>query len=170
MSQDQATIVSSLVNLYGLAIDTQRWDLFDEIFTEDVFANYSESATWRDLATFKRDFAAYHDPFDGTQHTMTNIQWRFAGDTARAVTYGHWRLVRYGVPGGDFWEGQGWYEDELVRRDAGWRIRHRVCRIIWWGGNPNVNETTPGVKFELGVTSLRREADEGRFKFLSALT
>jgi hypothetical protein len=167
MSRDHVEIAYSLVNLYGLAVDTQRWELFDKIFTEDVLADYSKSATWTDLVTFKRDFAVYHAPFDGTQHTMTNVLWNFQQDTARMVTYGHWRLIRYGLGGGDFWEGQGWYEDELVRLDVGWRIKHRVCRIVWWGGNPQVNETVPGVKFELGVTSLRRETEEGRFKFLA---
>jgi len=161
MAQDEAGIVLSLVNRYALAVDTQRWDMFDEVFTEDIAADYGPTAKWSDLKTFKNDFAAYHAPFDGTQHTMSNINWDFRGDTAHAITYGHWRLVRYGVGGGDFWEGQGWYDDELVRLDAGWRIRKRICRIIWWGGNPKVNETVPGVHFELEISSLRGEADKG---------
>jgi hypothetical protein len=168
MGQDEAAIVMSLANRYALAVDTQRWDMFDEVFTEDVVADYGPTAIWKDLASFKRDFAIYHDPFDGTQHTMSNMVWDFKGDSARAVTYGHWRLIRYGLGGGDFWEGQGWYDDELVRLDAGWRIKNRVCRIIWWGGNPQVNETVPGVKFQLNVTSLRQSADEGSLGFLAA--
>src|SRR5262245_61616834 len=65
-------LIKELVNLYGFAVDTQRWDLFDRIFTDDVDADYTESAHWRDLETFKRDFGAFHDPFHSTQHCMMN--------------------------------------------------------------------------------------------------
>jgi hypothetical protein len=168
MRHDESEIIS-IINLYALAIDTQRWDLFDRVFTEGVAADYDGSAQWNDLATFKSDFAAYHDPFDGTQHTMTNHQVAVHGDRATAITYGHWRLIRKGLDGGDFWEGNGWYNDRLVRTGPGWRIKDRVCRIIWWGGNPRVNETVPGVKFDLHSTSLRREAGAGKVWYLDAI-
>jgi hypothetical protein len=53
-----------------------------------------------------------------------------------------------------------------VRTAEGWRISRRVCRITWWTGNPPVNETIAGVKFDLGTTVLRREADAGRVGIL----
>lgn len=64
---DRAEIIE-LINLYGFAVDTQCWDLFDRIFTPDVEADFSASAQWRDLASFKRDFAVFHEPFDSTRH------------------------------------------------------------------------------------------------------
>jgi hypothetical protein len=166
--QDLQSIVS-IINLYGFAVDTQRWDLFDRIFTGDVEADFSESAHWRDLATFKRDFAVFHDPFDSTQHAMMNHLVNVTGGLAQAFTYGTWRLIRKGLEGGDFWEGTGWYDDELVRTAAGWLIKHRICRIVWWGGNPLVQETVPGVRFELRSTALRREGDAGRVSYLNAI-
>jgi hypothetical protein len=163
-------LIRELVNLYGLAVDSQRWDLFDRIFTEDVDADYSDSAHWRDLARFKRDFAAFHDPFDSTQHCMMNHLVNVQGDTAQALTYGTWRLVRKAVDGMPLWDGSGWYDDELVRTDGGWRIKHRICRIVWWVGNPQVNETIPGVKFELDTSVLRREGEAGRVRYLNAIS
>jgi hypothetical protein len=56
----------------------------------------------------------------------------------------------------------------LVRTSGGWRIARRVCRITWWTGNPRVNETIPGVKFDLATSVLRREADAGRVGTLAA--
>ena len=53
---------------------------------------------------------------------------------------------------------------------GGWRITHRVCRITWWTGNPFVNETMAGVKFDLTTTVLRSEADAGRVGILTAVT
>jgi SnoaL-like domain len=41
--QDIQAIIH-LINLYGFAVDTQRWSLFDRIFTADVEADFSDSA------------------------------------------------------------------------------------------------------------------------------
>lgn len=56
-----------------------------------------------------------------------------------------------------------------MRTAGGWRIQHRTCRVAWWTGNPLVNETIPGVKFELDSTVLRREAQAGNVRFLNAI-
>jgi hypothetical protein len=166
--QDVQSIIG-LINLYGFAVDTQRWDLFDRIFTPDAEADFSASAHWYDLQKFKSDFAMFHDPFDSTQHAMSNHLVNVTGDSAQAFTYGTWRLLRRGVEGGDFWEGTGWYDDLLVRCAAGWRIKHRVCRVVWWGGNPIVQEAIPGVKFDLHSVALRQEGAEGRVHYLQAM-
>jgi SnoaL-like domain len=167
-NNDDGSIIQ-LINLYGFAVDTQHWDLFDRIFANDVDADYSASAHWGDLKSFKADFAAFHAPFDSTQHCMMNHLVHVDGDTAQAFTYGTWRLIRRAAEGLPLWDGSGWYEDELVRSAAGWRIKHRICRVVWWTGNPLVNETIPGVKFELDSVVLRREAQAGKVKFLNAI-
>lgn len=166
--QDTSEIVN-LVNLYGLAMDTQRWELFDRIFTPDVEVDFGPGSQWRELAAFKADFAAYHAPFDSTQHIMTSHVVEVAGDEAAAFTYGLWRLMRRGMAGGDFWEGTGWYDDLLVRTPAGWRIRRRLCRVVWWGGNALVNQPIPGVSFEGRQYALREEAAAGRARFVERL-
>lgn len=168
MADDRASIIQ-IINLYGFAVDSQRWDLFDRIFTMGVEADFSAAAHWTDLATFKRDFAAFHDPFDSTQHVMANHLVEVEGDVAHAFTYGSWKLIRKAVDGSPLWDGVGWYDDALVRTGDGWRIRHRVCRVVSWTGNPFVNETIPGVKFELSSTVLRREGEAGRIGFLNAI-
>jgi hypothetical protein len=169
MADQDAQSIVNVINLYGFAVDTQRWSLFDRIFTPDVDADFSASAHWHDLEKFKSDFAVFHHPFDSTQHAMTNHLVSITGDTAHAFTYGTWRLIRRGLEGGDFWEGTGWYDDELVRSTSGWLIKRRTCRIVWWGGNPLVQETLPGVRFELHSLSLRREGDAGRVRYLNAI-
>jgi hypothetical protein len=100
---------------------------------------------------------------------MSNHLVDINGDAAHAFTYGTWRLIRRGTEGGDFWEGTGWYDDELVRSTNGWLIKHRTCRVVWWGGNPLVQETIPSVKFDLRSLSLRREGESGRVGFLKAI-
>lgn len=168
-SHDVSSIIN-VINLYGIAVDAQRWDLFDRIFSEDVQADYGETSAWRDRARFKAEFAVFHQPFTSTQHMMMNHVVNVTGDTAQAFTYGSWLLIRKGVEGGDSWHGTGWYDDELVRREAGWLIRHRTCRIVRWDGNPLVQEAIPGVKFKLTSTVLRRESVEARVRYLNAIS
>ena len=114
MSVQDELEIKRIINLYGFAVDTQHWELFDQIFTHDVDADYSETSHWRDLATLKSDFDVFHAPFDGTQHAMMSHLVNVRGDQAWAMTYATWRLIRKGLAGGEFWEGTGWYDD--VRR------------------------------------------------------
>jgi hypothetical protein len=171
-ASDHEAIVGKL-NLYGFAVDTQRWDLFDDVFTDYVDADFGGSAHWTSLAQFKADFAAFHAPFDATQHSMSNHQVRVRGDRAHSFTYGAWRLIRHAAANaeadGPLWDGTGWYDDEWVCTHAGWRITKRICRVIWSSGNDRVKETIPGVVFEKVYDSLRDEARAGRLGFLKAI-
>jgi len=169
MSGHDTTEITGIINLYGFAVDTQCWDLFDRIFTADVEVDFSASAQWQNRADFKRDFAVFHDPFDSTQHAMLNHLVHVEGDKAYAFTYGNWRLIRKAVDGDPRWDGTGWYDDALVRTKDGWRIAKRVCRIMGWSGNPFVNETIPGVKFVLNTTVLRQDGAAGQVGFLKAI-
>ncbi len=172
MVSDHEDIINKL-NLYGFAVDTQRWDLFDMVFTEYVDADFGGSAHWHGLASFKAEFAAFHAPFDATQHVMTNHQVRVLGDHAHSLTYGQWRLIRQAAKGakknGPLWDGSGWYDDEWVRANDGWQIKKRVCRVVWSTGNDRVKETVPGVTFEKVYDSLRAEGAAGHLSFLNAI-
>ena len=167
MNNPDSTSIIAVVNLYALAVDTQHWQLFDQTFTTDVAADFGGAAVWRDLASLKRDFDAIHSPFDATQHVTTNHNVTVQGDTAHSLSYVHGRFIRQ-VPGGNMFESTGWYDDRLVRTAAGWRIAQRVCRMVWWGGNPRVLETK-GVKVEHTLNSLRGEARAGRLAYLRAI-
>ena len=45
--------ITQLVNLYGLAVDSQRWELFDRIFATDVDPDYGAMSHWTDREQFK---------------------------------------------------------------------------------------------------------------------
>ena len=127
-------------------------------------------STKGDMAQLREDFAAFHAPFDATHHGVSNHLVTVDGDVAHALSYGSWRLIRHAAvktdEAGPLWDGTGWYDDELVRTHLGWRIRKRVCRLLWSTGNPKVKDILPGPVFE---DSLRREARAGRLGFLAAL-
>lgn len=162
--------ITDLINLYALAVDAQRWDLFDRVFTADAVTDYGEGAVWTDLVSFRQAFAAIHAPLDSTRHAMSGHQLRISGDEANAFTYGAWTLMRYAAEGGDTWRGSGWYDDHLVRTPAGWRIRHRTCRVVAWFGNPAVQGIDPAqADVMIPRFSVRQEGEAGRIAFLRAV-
>jgi len=155
MSQDDEAAIKSRMYLYGFAVDSLRWELFDQIFAaKDLYVRHGERDPWTDLEKFKNDFATYHRVFDSTQHAMTNMICEIKGDRASTITYANWRLVRFGAEGGDTWKGEGWYEDELIRTPQGWRIQRRQSRQVWREGNDAIGSST-GVKFSHKTSSLQ---------------
>ncbi|MFC8453154.1 nuclear transport factor 2 family protein [Kitasatospora sp. NPDC057223] len=169
VEHDKAAIIEVL-NLYGLALDAHAWDLFDRIFAEDVTAEFGPAgAAWKGLAEFKRSFAEFHKGLDGHQHTMMGHVVHVDGDKAYAFSYGNWLLVRESAEGGSSWEGTGWYDDELVRTEQGWLIKHRVCRLMSWTGNPLVPEPNAEHHPDMQTNVLREHAEAGKIAFLNAI-
>lgn len=161
--------IIDLINLYGLAMDTRRWDLFDRIFAPEVDADYGPTSHWMDRTSFKRDFGTFHELFDATQHVMTNHLVMVEGDVACSHTYGAWRLVRHAAGDPPVWDGTGYYDDAWQRSAGGWRIVQRTCRVVYWTGNPRVQSPMEDVAFQLDLVSPWQEAAKGRIGLLDAL-
>jgi len=169
VEHDKGDIIEVL-NLYAFALDAQQWNLFDLIFTEDVTADFGPAgALWTDLVSFKRAFAAFHSTLDNQQHQMMGHLVHVEGDTAHTFTYGNWLLVREAAEGGSSWLGTGWYDDELVRTNRGWRIKRRVCRLVSWTGNPAVPEPNIGQVPVMTTHVLSSHCEEGKVGFLKAI-
>jgi hypothetical protein len=169
MGNSDIPAIVNVINLYPIAVDTLRWQLFDQVFTPDVMADFGGAAVWHDLASLKQAFEMIHQPFNATQHVTTNHQVVVHGERASCLSYVHGRFIRPVPEGGNMFESSGWYDDQLVRTPDGWRISRRVCRMLWWGGNPAVLETMPGVKVEQVLDTLRAEADAERIAHLAGL-
>ena len=154
-----------LINLYGVAIDSQRWDLLGEIFTEDAVADYGDGFVFRGLDAFKKGAAMAWGRFEATQHAMSSTAWRLREKSGHTLTYGAWFIRQRGVKGGDVWEGKGWYDDEWVRGDAGWRIKHRSCRVMSWTGNARIMLGDAADEMEMRTYSLKDATNAGTLGF-----
>jgi hypothetical protein len=44
LSEQDLPAIVNVINLYGLAMDTQRWELFDRISTEDIAVDFGPSS------------------------------------------------------------------------------------------------------------------------------
>ena len=169
VEQDKAAIIE-ILNLYGFALDAHQWDLFDLVFTEDVTADFGPAgASWSGLADFKRSFAEFHDTLDNHQHTMMGHLVHVDGDKANAFSFGNWLLVRDSLKDDPSWLGTGWYDDELVRTDRGWRIQRRVCRLISWTGNPSVPIPNQEHRPDMKTNVLHQHCAAGKVEFLKAI-
>lgn len=170
MRSDDITGIINVINLYPVAVDTRRFDLFDQVFTDNVRIDFGGAAAWNDLASLRRAFEIIHRPFEATMHVTTNHQVLVNADRANCISYVHGRFIRKVQQGGNMFESAGWYDDVLVRTQAGWRIAARSCRSVWAGGNSMVLETAPGVSGEQKRDSLSREAAAGTIAYITALT
>ena len=167
--QDKAAIIEAM-NLYAVALDAHEWDLFDRIFTEDVVMDMGLiGVTWTGRTEFKQGLQNSCDALDAHQHSITGHLVHVEGDTARAFCYGTWTLVREAAEGGRTWMGMGWYDDELVRVDGGWKFRRRVCRLLSWTGNLQVIDPSGNLDLDANSNSLFQSREAGDLGFLKAL-
>lgn len=158
--------ITDVVHLYSTALDSHSWDLFDLIFTQDAVNDYPGGFHWSDLASFKRDFAAMHEPLAGHMHQLGNPVVLVEGARAWTLTYGTFRLfaTRRAEKFGEMNEGGAWYDDELVLTPSGWRIRHSRARNFWWRGIMPEDGDYP-----TAVDSFPEEAKAGRVGYITAL-
>jgi hypothetical protein len=119
--------ILDLLARYCDALDRQDWEAFESIFTEDAVIDYSAlGGSSGDMPATKKFLADTMPMFASYQHLVGSTVLTIDGDTARARTICHNPMVwRQGDDPKMFICGL-WYRDELVRTEAGWRIRSRV--------------------------------------------
>jgi hypothetical protein len=157
---DDTRRIVDLLNLYGLAIDTQRYELFDQVFTPDLKADYNPPVTFDSRDAIKQTMHDFHLALDGSLHRITNHQVRVDGDRAAAISYVVVRLLK----DPDYFQMAGFYDDELVRTADGWRISKRLFRGSWWEGSTGLfGGLSPF------VATLRRVNESGQLGYPKAL-
>ena len=73
-----------------------------------------------------------------TQHHLGLPVIELVGDRAHARCYFMAQHVRNDLSPNPFLMIGGWYTDDLVRTEDGWRIEKRVGTAVWYEGNPDV--------------------------------
>lgn len=169
MNSNDIAQITNIVNLYPVAIDTLQWSLFDRVFTDGCVVDFGGPAVFEGLEPLKAVFEAIHAPFKATQHFTSNHQIAGTCNRATCLSYVRGVFVREMPKGGNMFESTGWYDDVLVRSCDDWRIAQRVCRMSWWGGNPDVLRTSPEAGPPAETDSLSAEARAGRLTHLDAL-
>jgi hypothetical protein len=157
---DDTRQIIQLLNLYGLIIDSQRYELFEQVFAPDVQADYNPPVFFRNRQELTQTMADFHASLDGSLHRITNHQVLVDGDRASSMSYVVVRLLQ----GPDYFQMAGYYDDDWSRASEGWRIVRRLFRGSWWEGNPKV-----GGGLEPYVTTLRHATEADQVRYLQAL-
>ncbi|MGV0736162.1 MULTISPECIES: nuclear transport factor 2 family protein [Mycobacterium] len=121
-AQDRLDIVDVLVR-YATGIDRRDWPLFRTVFTDDCVLDYGEIGTWQGVDAVTEFMDQSHAMAGHTMHRLSNHAIAVDGDTATARTYIDGLIMAQDNNSGV--NAVGFYDDELVRTPAGWRIARR---------------------------------------------
>jgi 3-phenylpropionate/cinnamic acid dioxygenase small subunit len=116
--------ISDVLLRYATGIDRRDWPLFRTVFTDDCHVDYGEIGTWHDADAITDFMDTSHAMAGHTMHRLTNQVITVDGDAATARTYVD-GLIMFGDNGSGV-NAVGFYDDELVRTDVGWRIARRT--------------------------------------------
>jgi 3-phenylpropionate/cinnamic acid dioxygenase small subunit len=119
---DREDITEVLVR-YATGIDRRDWPLFRTVFTDDCVLDYGEIGTWNGVDAVTEFMDQSHAMAGHTMHRLSNHAIAVDGDTATARTYIDGLIMAQDNNSGV--NAIGFYDDELVRTPAGWRIAWR---------------------------------------------
>ena len=121
--EEQRQDISDVLVRYATGIDRRDWPLFRTVFTDDCQLDYGEIGVWNGVDAVADFMEQTHALAGQTMHRLTNQAIRVDGDRASSRTY-----VDAVIMFGDNQSGVnalGFYDDEIVRTAAGWRIARR---------------------------------------------
>jgi hypothetical protein len=133
--------ISDVLARYCVALDGRSLEDLDSVFTKDLVWDYGNFGSGTGVESLRQMIADALTPIGATQHSMSATQ--LVTPTVDGVTVRSYILaqhVRYGARAGHLFMVAGWYFDDLVRTDNGWRINRRVYENVWLEGNPAVFE------------------------------
>jgi hypothetical protein len=137
---DRAAIEEALIR-YTLAVDLDRWDDLDDVFTPDATIDYTESGgISAGIAEVKPWLAANLPAFSQRRmHTLGQIAIAFGetwpADSAEVTAYFHNpMMISDGVGSERLVEVGGLYHHHFVRTPAGWRSSRLHEQVVWTRG------------------------------------
>jgi 3-phenylpropionate/cinnamic acid dioxygenase small subunit len=120
--------VADVLVRYATGIDRRDWALFRTCFTEDCEADYGAIGAWHGVDAITDWMERTHQPCGHTLHRITNTAMVPDGDGISARSY-----VDAIVMAADNQRGTraaGYYDDELVSTDDGWKIARRQFTLV----------------------------------------
>ena len=97
--------------------------MFRTVFTDDCELDYGEVGSWKGVDAITEFMEQAHSMAGHTMHRLTNQVIAVDGDNAQSRTYVD-ALIMVGDTNSGV-NAAGFYDDELVRGDDGWRVARR---------------------------------------------
>ena len=138
------TAISDVVFRYATALDTRDWLLYRSCFTDNIEIDFSSwnpevkaalsADQWTGMAK------AGISGFDATQHISSNHVHTLNGDQAVCVSYMQAEHFLETDDGMKECTLGGFYTNDLVRTDDGWKISRCTLKVTWSRGDYGVFE------------------------------
>ena len=129
--------IAEVLVRYASGIDGRDWDRFRSCFTDDCHCDYGDVGVWDGVDAITEFMIASHADAGHTMHRITNQAITVAGDAATSRTYVD--AIILATDGQSGANAIGFYDDELVRGESGWRIatrRFTMVRLVMIGATP----------------------------------
>ncbi len=120
--------ISDVLVRYATGIDTRDWPLFRTVFTDDCELDYGEIGRWQGVDAVTDFMIAVHEMAGHTMHRITNQAVAVDGDSATARAYVDALIMSQDNSSGV--NAAGYYDDEFIRTDAGWRLARRRFTVV----------------------------------------
>ena len=121
--------IQELMNAYARMVDQRDWERMDEVFAPGATIDYR--STGGRAGPYRETLEWLHEalePWPLNLHHITNLSIELDGDKARSRCYFHAPMGRVGEDGKHLViTNAGYYYDDLVRTEDGWRIAARHC-------------------------------------------
>ena len=119
--------IQEVVTGYSYAVDNHDWDLWDRLFTEDAFIDYTDVSDHRADRETTKQWLKQMPPPGMYYHMIVPCRITIDGDTAsvRSIC-----VNPMPAPQGITIFGH-WYDDTLARTPEGWRITSKRLRACY---------------------------------------
>lgn len=140
---DRANITEHVLK-YATGIDRHQWDLYRSIFADEVMLDFSswsgDPARAMPADDWVAGVRATLEPFDATQHVLTNFIIDLDGDSATCTCYmaAHHHLVVEGDR--QMHSIGGYYIHDLKHAENGWLIHKTSLNVTWEMGDRGLFE------------------------------
>jgi 3-phenylpropionate/cinnamic acid dioxygenase small subunit len=121
--RDDRQDIAELLLRYATGIDRRDWPLFRTVFTDDCELDYGVIGAWQGVDAVTDFMEQVHALAGHTMHRLSNLAITLDGDKAAARTYIDGLIMAADNTSGV--NAIGFYDDEIVRTEDGWRIARR---------------------------------------------
>ena len=128
--------IRDLLTLYCTAVDSKNYKLLDSCFTKAAKLDLSGlGGPVGSYAEFRQWLEQSLKYLDSMQHSITNTVFDIDGDSARAKTmFANINLMNKPDGSSHVFTVGGYYVDELVYTNEGWKINQRVEKLCYFDG------------------------------------
>lgn len=127
-SREDRQDVAELLVRYATGIDRRDWTLLRTCFTDDCSVDYGRLGVWHGVDELTDWLRTTHEPLGHTMHRITNPVTTPNGDGLTARSYVDALVLFADDRSGT--RATGYYDDELVRTDDGWKIASRRFTMV----------------------------------------